>query len=304
MSIYPSLEDMKVDQLHKAQNKFESLQNSAPQASAAPYPTSGINMPTPILDRGVYPELGNYMGLELTEAIIAENMPEYSLTLLQQTTQVVPAENKIGNLVAPLSAQSLGLQRAQVTHGIRELTLCKGADGKIGLRVTPINNGIFVCLVVAKSPAALAGLRFGDQILQINGKNLAGFTMDQVHDLLKKSPVNGISIVVRDRPFERTLTLHKDSTGHIGFLFKNGKIVSIVQDSSAARNGVLTDHHLLEVEGQNVVGMKDKNITKIIEEAGNIVTVTVVPSFIYEHMTKKMASSLLKGHMDHSIPTI
>lgn len=37
-------------------------------------------------------------------------------------------------MVAPLSGQSMGLARAQVTHGIRELVLCKGSDGKIGVR--------------------------------------------------------------------------------------------------------------------------------------------------------------------------
>lgn len=92
---------------------------------------------------------------------------------------------------------------------------------------------------------------------------------------------------MRDRPFERTLTLHKDSTGHLGFQFKNGKIVSIVKDSSAARNGLLTDHQLLEVDGRNVVGLKDKEVTKFIEAAGDVVTITVIPSFIYEHMVKK-----------------
>jgi syntenin-1 len=50
--------------------------------------------------------------------------------------------------------------------------------------------------------------------------------------------------------------MQKDSTGHIGFVFKENKITNIVKDSSAARNGVLIDHHLVEVNGQNVVGMK------------------------------------------------
>lgn len=68
--------------------------------------------------------------------------------------------------------------------------------------------------------------------------------------MLKNSAQNYISIVVRDRPFERTITMHKDSRGRIGFLFKNGKIVSIVKDSSAARNGLLIDHQLLEVSKQ------------------------------------------------------
>ena len=40
--------------------------------------------------------------------------------------------------------------------------------------------GVFVCLVTKGSPAALGGLRFGDQILQVDGVNLAGFSSDKV----------------------------------------------------------------------------------------------------------------------------
>ena len=106
------------------------------------------------------------------------------------------------------------------------------------------------------------------------------------------------------RPFERTLTLHKDSTGHVGFQFKLSKITAIVVDSSAARNGLLIDHNLLEVNGQNVVGMKDREITKIIDEAGQIVTITVIPNFLYRHMMKNMSTSLVKKMMDHSVTDI
>lgn len=67
-------------------------------------------------------------------------------------------------MVAPLSGSSVGLHRAHVTNGIRELILCKGADNKVGLRVKDINKGIFVSIVVKDSPAALGGLRFGDQV--------------------------------------------------------------------------------------------------------------------------------------------
>ena len=50
--------------------------------------------------------------------------------------------------------------------------------------------------------------------------------------------------------------MQKDSAGTIGFVFKENKITHIVKDSSAARNGVLIEHHLVEVDGQNVVGLK------------------------------------------------
>ncbi len=110
-----------------------------------------------------------------------------------------------------------------------------------------INKGVFVCLVTKGSPAAMGGLRFGDQILQINGQNVAGFGESKVHDIFKKASVNNIVLAVRDRPFERTITLHKDSTGHLGFQYKEGKITAIAVNTSAARNGVLVDHNLLEV---------------------------------------------------------
>lgn len=58
------------------------------------------------------------------------------------------------------------------------------------------------------------------------------------------------------RPFERTITLQKDSAGTVGFVFKENKITAIVKDSSAARNGLLIDHHMVEVNGQNVIGLK------------------------------------------------
>lgn len=44
--------------------------------------------------------------------------------------------------------------------------------------------------------------------------------------------------------------MHKDSNGYVGFQFKNGKINALVKDSSAARNGLLTDHQLLEINGK------------------------------------------------------
>ena len=96
----------------------------------------------------------------------------------------------------------------------------------------------------------------------------------------------------------------QDSTGHIGFQFKEGKITSIAVDSSAARNGLLIDHNLLEVNGQNVVGIKDKEIGNIVDNSGDVITVTIIPSNIYNTIMKNMSSSVIKKLMDHSIPDV
>ncbi|XP_055142324.1 syntenin-1 isoform X7 [Symphalangus syndactylus] len=239
MSLYPSLEDLKVDKVIQAQTAFSA--NPANPAilseASAPIPHDGNLYPR------LYPELSQYMGLSLNEEEIHANVAVVS--------------------GAPLQG-----------------------------------------LVQANSPASLVGLRFGDQVLQINGENCAGWSSDKAHKVLKQAFGEKITMTVRDRPFERTITMHKDSTGHVGFIFKNGKITSIVKDSSAARNGLLTEHNICEINGQNVIGLKDSQIADILSTSGTVVTITIMPAFIFEHIIKRMAPSIMKSLMDHTIPEV
>ena len=63
-----------------------------------------------------------------------------------------------------------------------------------------MNTGVFVCLVIDGSPAAKAGLRFGDQILQIDGVDMAGMSVNKVHTIFKgKNPGETTLLAVRDR---------------------------------------------------------------------------------------------------------
>lgn len=121
--------------------------------------------------------------------------------------------------------------------------------------------------------------------------------------------------------------MHKDSSGHVGFIYKSGKITSLVKDGSAARNGMLTDHYICEINGQNVIGLKvglilglgflkgfltepisrrvfvlkrtsifidsfcvclqDTQIKDILSTSPTAMTITIMPKFVYEHMIKK-----------------
>jgi hypothetical protein len=56
-----------------------------------------------------------------------------------------------------------------------------------------------VQFVAANSPAALTGIRFGDQILQIDGKDVVGLSGDAAMQLLNKGSKDGILLAVRDR---------------------------------------------------------------------------------------------------------
>lgn len=296
MSLYPSLEDLKVDKVIQAQTAFATnpatpaILEASSSSSASPY---GGLYPK------LYPELAQYMGLSLSEDEIHKNM-----SMVPSAGMQVARPSAVNNMVAPVSGNDLGIRRAEIKQGLREVILCKDQDGKIGLRLKSIDNGIFVQLVQANSPASLVGLKFGDQVLQINGENCAGWSSDKSHKFLKQAAGDKINMVVRDRPFERTITMHKDSSGHVGFIFKNGKITSIVKDSSAARNGLLTEHNLCEVNGQNVIGLKDPQVADILASSANVVTLTVMPTYIFEHMVKRMASSVMKNLMDHSVPEV
>jgi len=68
------------------------------------------------------------------------------------------------------------------------------------VQVRAMNTGVFACLVMEGSPAARAGLRFGDQILQIDGQDMAGMSVDKVHTIFKKKNAGDkIELAVRDR---------------------------------------------------------------------------------------------------------
>lgn len=299
MSLYPSLEDLKVDRVIQAQTAFAS-------DPTTPAIFSEASAPPVFQEKGLYPrlypELSEFMGLSLEEEEIQKNVS--LLPQSQSARQLARGPGTVNYSLAPVTGNDVGIRRAEIKQGCREVILCKDQDGKIGLRVKSIDNGVFIQLVQANSPAALVGLRFGDQLLQINGENCAGWSTDKTHKVLKQASGERISIIVRDRPFERTITMNKDSHGHVGFIFKIGKITSIVKDSSAARNGLLTDHNICEINGQNVIGLKDSQIADILTTAGSVVTITIMPSFLYEHMMKKMASGIVKSLMDHSVPEV
>lgn len=290
--------------MSKAENQFRQEAVANAQAIAYPDQTAGSAPPiNPAAVATLYPTLDSYMGLDLSPASVQQNMPVVaanpaSMQMSQRWTATGQSQ------IAPVTGNSAGLQRAEIKQGVREVILCKDGKGLIGLRIRSLNKGLFIAFVHKESPASLAGLRFGDQILQIDGETVAGWDTDKAHKVLKNCPANGIRLAIRDRPFERTITLQKDSVGQVGFVFKDNKITAIVKDSSAARNGVLTEHHMVEVDGQNVVGLKEKEIKGIFENGGRTITITILPSFVYEHVVKCMSSSLIKKHMDHSIPDI
>ena len=71
--------------------------------------------------------------------------------------------------------------------GVRMVTICRDQSKKFGLKLKSIDAGIFCCFVSVDSPAALVGIRFGDQILKIDGQDCAGMSSDKAFKMLTKA---------------------------------------------------------------------------------------------------------------------
>lgn len=289
---------MKVDQMAHAQVAL-AQQQGAPVAALTDGSAAAADVMAP---GGLYAGLGleeflTYGGLDISALAVQQQLPgDLGMQVLQYQQ---PASRA---LVSVTPADDKGIARAQIKQGVREVALAKDAKGKLGLAVQHIDKGVFVSFVWKDSAAAMAGLRFGDQILQINGETVAGWDNAKTLKFMLKAEPHRVVFAVRDRPYARAVTVVKDQSNHVGFLVKNGEITAIVKESSAARNGLLIHHNVIEVNGQNVVGLKDEELLRILAEADRALALTIMPSFVFDHLLKHIGSSQLRKYMDHSIP--
>lgn len=291
MPIYPSLEDMRVDQLAHAQVAVEQQQQGATGEAIA---ASGSSLYSGL---GLE-ELLSYGGLDISPAALDQQMGREVARMYSKPG----VQGAYQPLAAVTTADNLGVARAEIKQGVRPMRIAKDGNNLLGIAPVAIDKGVFVGFVWKDSPAALAGVRFGDQLLQIDGANCAGMTQKKALKALRDADAKGVGLAVRDRPFARTLTFQKDAHNYCGFVLKAGEITKLVQDSSASRNGLLINHHVLEVNGQNVVGLADKQAIGIIQDSPVTVTITVIPSFVYKHLVKNIGYKKIKEYMDHSVP--
>ena len=78
-------------------------------------------------------------------------------------------------------------------------------------------EGVFVCLVVPGSPAAMAGLRFGDQLLTLGKTELAGKSLQTVHCMLRyRYSYKPIKSTISNKP--KGLKVAKEDQRSIGLM--------------------------------------------------------------------------------------
>ncbi|KAM7532463.1 hypothetical protein Aperf_G00000012628 [Anoplocephala perfoliata] len=286
MSLYPGLETLTVEK----ENSVQEIPSKADEAA-----TSGSSQ-----GASTYDALANdYLGIDLNKVSYDEfGNPCYCDSA--DSNAVVP----IGDIIpAPRTDGIVLKDPVQFSLQVREISVRKNAKGFLGLQLRNQDVGIFITYVEDSSPAAEAGLHFGDQVLKVNGKCVAGMKDREVKNFIRKTCGSTVTFVIRDRPLERVIILTKDSQGSIGLQLKKGSIMAVTKDSSAERNGVLVKSHLCEVNGINVLGMSDESIHDIIRMSDTTVKVTVIPDFYYVNLSKRLGRRELRS-MDHSLPMI
>eukprot|EP00056_Hartaetosiga_gracilis_P014107 m.239738 g.239738 ORF g.239738 m.239738 type:complete len:319 (+) comp14008_c0_seq1:90-1046(+) len=315
--LYPTLEDLTVDEAARAQVDAgqEMMQQQHHQQQLPYYSTNTLSTSTasnssnPTISSSPYGDIlqeicaTDYLGLDVSDqAIVQYTCPQSSSSSSSKAlVQSLPGSQAIAS-VTPKGDKNMAL--AQIKQGVHKVVLAKDQRGKLGVAVKSIDKGVFVSFVWSNSAASMAGVRFGDQILQIDGQDVAGLSDGKALKLLKNAGNERVEIAMRDRPWCRTLTVVKDSTNHCGFTFKNGNIERLVLGSSAARNGLLINHRLIEINGRNVVGMPDAKILEVIKKSPPSITLTIMPTYIYKHLVKKIGSSTIKKYMDHTVPEL
>uniref|UniRef100_A0A8C1TYW2 Syndecan binding protein (syntenin) 2 n=2 Tax=Cyprinus carpio TaxID=7962 RepID=A0A8C1TYW2_CYPCA len=133
MSLYPSLEDLKVDKVIRAQSQFANSTSSTPAI------TQGVYQPQPATQgmpsSTLYPnleELGDYMGLSLNSDEVQRN-----LALVPVADNQVAMPSSVGGMVRPVTGADIGIRRAEIRPGLREVIICKDQEGKDILTTSP-----------------------------------------------------------------------------------------------------------------------------------------------------------------------
>lgn len=80
-----------------------------------------------------------------------------------------------------------------------------------GITLSQLGNGdeeaIFVISIAANSPAAVAGLRFGDRIIAVNGRSVKGLGLADVRDILRGPEATRVQLTIERNGSDKTFEL-------------------------------------------------------------------------------------------------
>jgi carboxyl-terminal processing protease len=118
---------------------------------------------------------------------------EVSLYYVDETDPDKLVKNSIEGMLENLDPYTVFIDESQLDDYDFMTT---GKYGGIGAIVRKANNSIVVVEPYEGSPAQKAGLRAGDIVYQVNGKDINGTEMDDISELLKGDPQTKIELTI------------------------------------------------------------------------------------------------------------
>lgn len=167
------------------------------------------------------------------------------------------------------------------------------SDEKFGMMLTKVHDSVIVILVRPDSMAARAGMRFGDEILAIDdipvrnqrARDVATHivSQDQCRLTVRKQPHVHEYAFLASSSGGRMASLYSRKRSATGIKLNNGVVSAVESGSPAELAGVPTDHVVVAVNNDSVVGLSDKEIKKrLSENTGLVVIVHTIPKETFE----------------------
>ena len=146
----------------------------------------------------------------------ATNLPWEDVRLLADVMQLVkdeyvePVDDKtlihgaIRGLLGNLDPHSDFLEKSEF-NDMQDLT--SGEFNGIGIDIGVQDDAIVVISPIDGSPAARAGVKAGDEILEVNGTSLDGLSLDQASDLMRGKDGTPVTLTLLPQGSDKPVTL-------------------------------------------------------------------------------------------------
>uniref|UniRef100_A0A3B4AAK4 PDZ domain-containing protein n=1 Tax=Periophthalmus magnuspinnatus TaxID=409849 RepID=A0A3B4AAK4_9GOBI len=200
-------------------------------------------------------------------------------------------------------------------HKPRIVEMTKGSDGYgFLLKEEPKLSGHFIREIDRGSPADRVGLMDMDRLVAVDGKEVAGFSHEEVVDCIRMSG-NQCSLLVVDKEtdqmYEKGLTsppsynedreedlkpklcrMEKTSAGY-GFHLNGIQgvcgqyIKEVVKGGAADRAGLEDEDMVVEVNGVNVEKSTHEEVVGLIRSSGSYLEMLVASRSVYDRLTAK-----------------
>ncbi|KAH8863138.1 Protein scribble [Schistosoma japonicum] len=154
---------------------------------------------------------------------------------------------------------------------VREICLTRPEVGqRFGMRIEKVGKGTYLTTVLPGSVASQAGLKIGDEILQVNGISIQSISINSINQLVRST--RQLKIAYRPRTILtkiRFITVKKVD-GRVGIRLKRtaqGLYVDVVLPNSAASEaGIKEGDELICVNNQIVTSWTQEAASKLLRE--------------------------------------